>query len=90
MIGKAATRAALIVLILTVLSGCGQNSGNGGTGDTVQDMTLEKKVGQLFLVGFEGTAVTPELEQWFRSIHPGGVILFGRNISDALDTAPYL
>ena len=27
-------------------------------------MSLAEKIGQLFIVGFEGTEVTPELEAW--------------------------
>jgi len=86
--------AALVMAALIVASmlagGCGQTSsdgngggGNGGGDDPLQGLTQEQKVGQLFLFGFEGTAVTPEIEQWFNEVHPGGVILFARNITDA-------
>ena len=43
-------------------------------------MSLAEKVGQLFMVGFEGTEVTPELEVWMATYGWGGVILFGRNV----------
>jgi beta-N-acetylhexosaminidase len=43
-------------------------------------MSLAEKVGQLFIVGFEGTEVTPELEAWMSTYAWGGVILFGRNV----------
>ncbi|HEX9871008.1 MAG TPA: beta-N-acetylhexosaminidase [Candidatus Tectomicrobia bacterium] len=43
------------------------------------DLSLAKKIGQLFMVGFEGTAVTPELATWMETYGWGGVILFGRN-----------
>jgi beta-N-acetylhexosaminidase len=39
-----------------------------------------EKIGQLFMVGFEGTAVTPELASFIREYKPGGVILFSRNL----------
>lgn len=44
------------------------------------NLSLAEKIGQLFLVGFEGTAVTPELVAWLETYGWGGVILFGRNI----------
>ncbi|MBI3326295.1 MAG: beta-N-acetylhexosaminidase [Nitrospinae bacterium] len=44
-----------------------------------KDRSLAEKVGQLFMVGFEGTTVTPELAAWLRRFAWGGVILFGRN-----------
>jgi beta-N-acetylhexosaminidase len=43
-------------------------------------MSLAEKVGQLFVVGFEGTEVTSELEAWMATYGWGGVIIFGRNI----------
>jgi beta-N-acetylhexosaminidase len=43
-------------------------------------MSLAEKVGQLFMVGFEGTEATPELEAWMSTYGWGGVILFGRNV----------
>jgi beta-N-acetylhexosaminidase len=43
-------------------------------------MSLAEKIGQLFIVGFEGMEVTPELEAWMASHGWGGVILFGRNV----------
>jgi beta-N-acetylhexosaminidase len=43
-------------------------------------MSLAERVGQLFIVGFEGTEVTPELEAWMSTYGWGGVILFGRNV----------
>jgi beta-N-acetylhexosaminidase len=36
--------------------------------------------GQLLIVGFEGTAVTPRLASLLRRVQPAGVILFARNI----------
>jgi beta-N-acetylhexosaminidase len=47
---------------------------------TAQSAFLAEKVGQLFMVGFEGQEVTPELADWMTSYHWGGVIVFGRNV----------
>jgi beta-N-acetylhexosaminidase len=43
-------------------------------------MSLAEKIGQLFIVGFEGTEVTPEIEAWVSTYGWGGVIIFGRNV----------
>jgi beta-N-acetylhexosaminidase len=45
-----------------------------------RDLSLAEKVGQLFMVGFEGTKVTPELADWMVRYGWGGVIIFGRNV----------
>ncbi len=60
-------------------AGCGRS----GPGGDTNSMTVEHKVGQLLLVGFEGTSMTPQLEDLLETVHPGGVILFSRNVSDA-------
>lgn len=46
-------------------------------------LSLERQVGQMFLVGFEGKEVTPELVSMLQEIQPGGVLLLGRNIESA-------
>jgi beta-N-acetylhexosaminidase len=43
-------------------------------------LSLAEKVGQLFMVGFEGKAATPELAAWMATYGWGGVIVFGRNV----------
>ncbi len=39
-------------------------------------------LGQLFIVGFDGTELNPDLRDLFRRYPPGGVILFKRNLED--------
>jgi beta-N-acetylhexosaminidase len=51
--------------------------------EQVGQMTLEEKVGQMVVVGFEGTAVNREIKNLIENNHVGGVILFKRNITDA-------
>lgn len=41
---------------------------------------LRERVGQLFMLGFTGTAVTPEVAELLATCKPGGVILFSRNL----------
>ncbi|HMU53558.1 MAG TPA: beta-N-acetylhexosaminidase [Nitrospira sp.] len=43
-------------------------------------MTVREKIGQLFMIGFMGTSVTPELAGFLKAYKPGGVILFSRNL----------
>jgi beta-N-acetylhexosaminidase len=43
-------------------------------------MTSREKIGQLFMVGFLGTSVTPDLASFIKEYKPGGIILFSRNL----------
>lgn len=45
-------------------------------------MTIRDTVGQLFMVGFEGTEFSREFLDWLQECRPGGVILFSRNLVD--------
>lgn len=47
---------------------------------------LHSQVGQLLIMGFDGTEPTPGLRQMLTMLQPGGVILFARNIVDAAQT----
>ena len=47
------------------------------------DMTLQQKVGQLFLIGFMGQKIEEGLGDMIREVRPGGLILFSRNIHEA-------
>lgn len=48
------------------------------------DLSLEEKkaIGQVLLIGFEGTELTFALEKTIKEIQPGGVLLLRRNIVD--------
>ena len=43
------------------------------------ELTSREKIGQLFMVGFLGTSVTPDLSAFLKEYKPGGVILFSGN-----------
>lgn len=45
-------------------------------------MTLEEKVGQLFMFGINGTTLTPQTEQFLTEHHIGSVILYGKNVTN--------
>lgn len=48
----------------------------------LESMTLEEKVGQLFIFGFDGTTLTESNRNFLTQRHIGGVILFSKNISN--------
>lgn len=50
--------------------------------DIISNMTLEEKIGQMFVVGFSGMSVTSELEKAIKEYHLGNVIYMGYNVSD--------
>src|ERR1700691_967197 len=43
-------------------------------------------LGQLLIVGFDGTEMSPRLSSLLTSLQPGGIILFARNIKSAEQT----
>jgi beta-N-acetylhexosaminidase len=49
-------------------------------------VTLEQQVGQLLIMGFEGTAVSARLRTALATLQPGGVILFARNLESPRQT----
>src|SRR6056297_1737636 len=48
---------------------------------TVDDFSLRQKIGQLFVVGFDGTDVPPRFESLLNDWGVGGVLYFARNLS---------
>lgn len=50
-------------------------------------MTLEQKVGQVFMLGFVGTTLTDENRALIQGLHLGGVTLFARNVDDGTQVA---
>ena len=53
----------------------------------IAEMTIEEKVGQLIMVGFEGTQADETVETYIRERFVGGVVLFSRNIQSPQQTA---
>jgi beta-N-acetylhexosaminidase len=49
--------------------------------------TLEQKIGQLMLVGFDGTTLTPEFRAVIQQLDIGGVIFYDRNIASPQQVA---
>jgi beta-N-acetylhexosaminidase len=48
--------------------------------------SLNLNIGQLLIIGFDGTELSPRLASLLKKIQPAGVILFARNISTAEQT----
>lgn len=46
---------------------------------SLSHFSLEQKVGQLMLLGFDGTILTDEFRRSIQELHPGGIIYFERN-----------
>lgn len=51
-----------------------------------KSLSLRRMVGQMLLMGFEGTELSPAQQALFRVLQPGGVILFARNIASPEQT----
>jgi beta-N-acetylhexosaminidase len=49
-------------------------------------LDLRYQVGQLLIMGFDGTEMSPKLRTMITTLQPGGVILFRRNIEEAKQT----
>ncbi|MBO9667992.1 MAG: glycoside hydrolase family 3 protein, partial [Bdellovibrio sp.] len=49
----------------------------------ISTMSLDEKVGQLFIVGFPYTKMNKDLEGFVSSYKPGSFLLFKRNIQSA-------
>ncbi len=47
---------------------------------------LRENIGQLLIIGFDGTEMSPSLKSLLHQVQPGGVILFARNIVSAQQT----
>ncbi len=50
--------------------------------EIIENLTLEEKIGQLIIGGFEGKNMGQDLEAYIRDYKLGGLILFSRNIEN--------
>ncbi|HSR10097.1 MAG TPA: glycoside hydrolase family 3 N-terminal domain-containing protein [Thermodesulfobacteriota bacterium] len=48
-------------------------------------MSLPEKIGQLMWVGFQGPALTAQDREHLRKVHPGGIVLFTRNLQGSTE-----
>ncbi|QAA33958.1 beta-N-acetylhexosaminidase [Clostridium manihotivorum] len=49
--------------------------------EKVKSLTLEEKIGQLAIIGFEGTEMNDNIKELIQNYHVGGVIFFKENIT---------
>ncbi len=49
----------------------------------LEQMTLNEKIGQMLMVGFEGQTINDNIREMIKDYHIGGFVLFKRNVSDA-------
>jgi len=52
--------------------------------EQLNKMTLEEKVGQLVIVGMDGTELTENITNLIQNYHAGGVILYQKNITNSM------
>ncbi len=77
-----AARAA-VTLAPTSTNPVASQAGEISMSGSIDKMTLDQRIGQLFMVGFTGTEPTPEIIDLIQRWHVGGIILFSRNCRDA-------
>ncbi|TCM96498.1 beta-N-acetylhexosaminidase [Paenibacillus sp. BK033] len=86
-----------IILALLVLTGCGTaepeqpvNSETPTPADPIAElaasMSLTEKIGQMVLVGMDGTEIQPEISKLIKDNHIGGIILYSNNIESPSQT----
>jgi beta-N-acetylhexosaminidase len=52
----------------------------------ISHMTLQEELGQLIVVGFNGTTLTPDLQKMIVNQHAGGIMLYAYNITGYAQT----
>lgn len=73
----------LIIVLIVVFVGCNK-SRHEAIKEAIKEMTLQEKIGQMLLVGFNGTSVNDELNRLIEDEKVGGLILFKGNIETSL------
>lgn len=58
--------------------------------DAVDQMTLDEKIGQMVIVGVEGTQPDAHVKSLIQQDHAGGVIFYGDNIQSASQTVQFV
>jgi beta-N-acetylhexosaminidase len=53
----------------------------------LDSLTLEQKIGQVMVIGFDGTTIDADLRHMIRDYHVGGIVLFARNIESPKQVA---
>jgi len=51
--------------------------------EKIKSMSIEEKIGQMFIVGIEGVEINEETKKFIQEYRVGGIILYGKNITDS-------
>ncbi|MDQ6653316.1 MAG: hypothetical protein M3Y84_11285 [Acidobacteriota bacterium] len=51
--------------------------------EPLQSLSIEQQVGQFFFIGLPGTELDADARSLIEEVHPGGIIIFGRNVRSA-------
>lgn len=54
--------------------------------EQIESMTLDEKIGQMLIVGFDGLSYNDHIKEMIEQYHIGGFILFKRNIKNSQQT----
>ena len=52
----------------------------------LKDMTLDEKIAQMLIIGFDFTSIDKNYSNYFENMQPGGIIVMGYNISTFQET----
>ena len=58
--------------------------------DTISNMSLEEKIGQMVIAGISGTSLQPEDEKLIKDYHVGGLIFYGNNLQTPEQTKQFV
>lgn len=74
-----------IITGILILFSC-QGKMDTESSEIVAGMNIDKKIGQMLMVGIPGSSISEESLSIIRDYIPGGIILFGYNLSDKSST----
>ncbi|TCS95075.1 beta-N-acetylhexosaminidase [Hazenella coriacea] len=94
---KIKTLSIISVCFLLLLTACSNEpsttmAGPAWVEEKISDMSLDQKIGQMFLVGFESsgqqeaTVMNDQAKELIEKYHVGGILLFERNIKNMNQT----
>jgi len=71
----------LIAILIFSLSSCMNKKMYKEASDIYKTMSLKQKIGQMLMIAIPGKKMSPMLEKMIKKYSPGGIILFGYNLS---------
>lgn len=76
---KCLPAAVLVMLVSTAACQKAAGKNPSSIDMLLRSMSRREKLGQLFMLAFDGTRVTPRMRAWIRERNIGGIALFGKN-----------